>query len=412
VNVALFGLFGVGNYGNEASLAAALRVLRASPQLQDSLCICAEPAEVFAEHRIRAIAMRWPPGIKTDRSFVHRLFRALFMRAPLEVAGWFRAVWHLRRTDLFIVPGTGVLDDFCDGPLGMPYYLLKWCAAARTAGAKVLFVSVGAGPIHHPLSRILMKAAARLATYRTYRDSGSKDFMRALGVPQDDGTYPDLVFSLPVQHNTRTSGGAAVQMVAVGIMAYHGWSGGGREIHRKYLESMVDFVRWLLECGYAVRILTGDQVDDEAVQDFVSLLERTITIPDGRFSASPARSFLEIRDQMEPADLVIATRYHNLVCALMLRKPVISVGYSRKNDLLMADMGLKDFCQHIERLDIDLLMRDFDRVAADLSVWRDRIAAGNMKYRKRLDEQFIRLFGISSPAESTPHTGPVVRTAL
>jgi polysaccharide pyruvyl transferase WcaK-like protein len=116
-------------------------------------------------------------------------------------------------------------------------------------------------------------------------------------------------------------------------------------------------------------------------------------------------------NQMESADLVVATRYHNLVCALMLGKPVISVGYSRKNDLLMADMGLGEFCQQIERLEIDVLMRDVDRLASDPSLWRDRIAAANAKYRQRLDEQFDKLFGISSPAV-TSNGDAVIRAAL
>jgi polysaccharide pyruvyl transferase WcaK-like protein len=70
-------------------------------------------------------------------------------------------------------------------------------------------------------------------------------------------------------------------------------------------------------------------------------------------------------------DIVVATRFHNVVGALALGKPVISVGYAKKNDMLLAGLGLGDFCQHIESLDPDLLMRQF----AALTAGRDGYAA-------------------------------------
>ena len=72
------------------------------------------------------------------------------------------------------------------------------------------------------------------------------------------------------------------------------------------------------------------------------------------------------------ADLVVATRFHNIVSALKLGKPSISIGYAEKNDVLMAAMGLGDFCQHIERLSLDRLMRQLSTLAAG----RETYAAG------------------------------------
>ena len=43
---------------------------------------------------------------------------------------------------------------------------------------------------------------------------------------------------------------------------------------------------------------------------------------------------------MAPVGAVVATRYHNVICALKLAKPVVSVGYAAKNVAIMADMGL------------------------------------------------------------------------
>ena len=53
---------------------------------------------------------------------------------------------HIRRFDVVIVPGTGILDDFGERPYGMPWDILRWCIGARLLGAKIAFVSIGAGP--------------------------------------------------------------------------------------------------------------------------------------------------------------------------------------------------------------------------------------------------------------------------
>ena len=45
--------------------------------------------------------------------------------------------------------------------------------------------------------------------------------------------------------------------------------------------------------------------------------------------------------------------------------------------MLMADMGLGDFCQHIEHLDADLLTRQFTRLVAGFSHYEKVIAEMN-----------------------------------
>ena len=60
-----------------------------------------------------------------------------------------------------------------------------------------------------------------------------------------------------------------------------------------------------------------------------------------------------------PAGVIVATRYHNVMCALKLCKPTISLGYSQKFVNLMADMGLAEFGQFAYSLDLDRLIEQF-----------------------------------------------------
>jgi polysaccharide pyruvyl transferase WcaK-like protein len=58
---------------------------------------------------------------------------------------------------------------------------------------------------------------------------------------------------------------------------------------------------------------------------------------------------------MSAVDVTVATRFHNVLCSLKAGKPTISLGYARKNDVLMAEFGLEEYCHRIEDFDVERL---------------------------------------------------------
>ncbi|NKW10965.1 hypothetical protein HGG76_23685 [Ochrobactrum tritici] len=103
------------------------------------------------------------------------------MQAPRRIWNFANSMALGRKLDFLIVPGTGFLDDFSADPFGWPFAILRWSLAARLSGAELLMVSIGAGPINHPLSRWFMRQSALMATFRSYRDTISHEFMKTLG---------------------------------------------------------------------------------------------------------------------------------------------------------------------------------------------------------------------------------------
>ena len=84
--------------------------------------------------------------------------------------------------------------------------------------------------------------------------------------------------------------------------------------------------------------------DDTVVQEIRPTCGRTgpISITNA-VVAEPVSTFADLMRAMAPAHIVLATRYHNVICALMLSKPTLSVGYGAKNAVLMEDMGLAEY---------------------------------------------------------------------
>lgn len=383
--IALFGLFGSGNLGNDGSLEAMLDFLRVARPDAELACICADPGKVERDFRIRSMRIG---GDHPNNRFLRALEGFMPTRKALQ---GLHALKSARKFDAIIVPGTGILDDFGDRFWGMPASLFGWCLAAKLSGTRIAFVSIGAGPINHSVSRWLMKQAARMAHYRSYRDTVSKEFMESVGFDTArDPIYPDIAFRLPSPRGPGPAVGETLT-VGVGVMAYYGWRGDstrGAAIHRSYLEKLARFVLWLLDRGHRVRILTGETTDQRAVDALLEILASSRPdYPHERIVSEPVNSLHDLMRQIADTHVVVATRFHNIVCALKLNRPAISIGYAKKNDVLMAEMGVGEFCQHIEKLDVDLLIEQFSKVVSDRGRYERRIEAMNAEYGQRLARQ-------------------------
>jgi polysaccharide pyruvyl transferase WcaK-like protein len=383
LRIGLFGQFGIGNLGNEGSLEAMLRWLRTQTPEPQLICICSDPAFVRRVHGVEATPLRarLPPSMQALNKFL--------LGIPGRVVDLVHALKVASSLDVLLIPGTGILDDFGESPFGLPYDLWRWCLAGRLGGAKIGFVSIGAGPITRKLSRFFMIGAARWAHYRSYRDEPSRAFAEIVGLPQGkDCVRPDLAFGLPAPEASSGGAGASAPVVAVGVMAYYGWAGGDVGAYQAYVAKLAAYVAWLLRAGRRVRLVIGKDRDADAVAD---VRDRALALaPEWAQLLEPFEAALNLSDvmgQMASADLVVATRFHNVVCALRVGRPVISLGYAEKNRALVSDFGLGEFAQDAEDFDADLLQHHTDYVIARSTLYASKIKIRVEEYRRRLADQ-------------------------
>jgi len=384
--IALFGNFGTGNFGNDGSLEAMLSSLRRVAPDDALCCICGNPAAVGAEFNLPA----YPINFGSQVSNGGRL-PLLVRKTVNKLLMWPYAIRRLKTLKAIVVPGTGILDDFRIGPFGWPYDLFCWFVLARLMGVKVMLVSIGAGPIRSPLSRWFLKAAAGAAYFRSYRDDASKSFMAGIGMDRPaDPVFPDLAFGLPAPPNVTGDRGRPT-VVGVGLMTYYGWrknAADGDAVYDSYIAKMATYVRWLLSEGHRVRIMMGDESDETAVQDLIAALEKSgDSRRDDAVAFAPAHTLMEIMHQMADIDIAVATRFHNVVCALRMGKPTISVSYAPKNDVLLTEMGLDGFSQHIEWLDVEVLKSQTSRLLKDRIAFGNKIRMACARYDAALREQ-------------------------
>ena len=361
---------------------------------------------MMARYGVPATRLRWynrqTQGTPSMTALVGKA-----LKVPLGmIIDAFRIGTWVRRHDVVMVPGMGVLETSLPlRPWHTPYSMFLVSAFGRMLGTKVALVSVGATDIRQPLARRLVIAAARLAYYRSFRDTFSRDVMRRMGLDTSgDAVYPDLAFALPTPRDVPVVAG----MVGVGVMDYHGSNDDRRQadqLHASYVETMKSFVLWLVDSGRPVRLFTTDVHDERIMGEVIAdLRAHRPQLGPSQIVAEPVSSIDELMRQIATVDTVVASRFHNVLCALMLAKPTLSVGYAAKFEVLMEEVGLAEFCQSADSVDVDRLIKQFTELESRSTQLQQMIMERTAANARLLNHQFATLsallFGSAEPEEA------------
>jgi polysaccharide pyruvyl transferase WcaK-like protein len=389
--VGFFGLLGSGNSGNDASMETVLSYLRAEhPDVVVDVMGSGASERIRARYGLDNMPLYWFTRHEERASGLS----AITLKALGKGLDVFRTASWIRRHDVVIVPGTGPLETTMPvQPWGFPFTLFVATLAGRLFGAKVALVSVGASDIKKPATRWLSDAAARLAYYRSYRDDYSRAAMQRRGIDTSkDYIFPDLVFGVPMPAYDPGD----MKVIGVGVMDYYGGDDDrprAAEIHSSYVEKMTAFVSWLVSSGYKVRIFGGDSKFDWDIADQVisDVRREQPDLDPTALTAERVNSYTELVQLIASVGIVVATRYHNVMCALKLCKPTISIGYSGKFVTLMTEMGVAEFNQFADSFSVSQLIDQFEEVKRRHAELRSRMADRNAVNREALDEQFALL---------------------
>lgn len=396
--IILYGLFGSGNIGNDSSLEAALHHVKKYQPDANLICVCNGPHEVSRRFGVQTIPITGIHAGERGSGGLRARIMRLWLRLIDEVLFWFQKPRWFQRGDKFIVAGTGAVDDMgVRRPWHSPYELYKWCKTAKMGGAQVIFLSVGVGPLQNRVNKFLKLKALRMADYRSYREVAAFSFLQNLGFDTSgDLLYPDLVFSLP-KESLPISGNSpsAQKVIGLGLINYFGWRyvpGAGEAIYQEYFSKIKQFAFWLLRKGFDIRIISGDIADRTPVKELVEFVKKEGESNwQDKLIVQEIANVHDLFDQISQTDIVVASRFHNVLCSLMLERPVISLGYHEKNDLLMKDMGLGYYCQHIEQFTLERLYEQFDSCVHEADQITRQIHDQLNRYRDLLDDQYKKI---------------------
>lgn len=432
MKIGLLDHMGYGNLGDAATQDVVIESIRKRLPNAQIVGFSLIPDDTTKRHGIPCYPiLRWHPTLANptseagnEKSIQSKLKPAL-TRSPFvytwakpllefarEVRFWVRSYRALRSLDLLIISGGGQLSELWRGPWSHPYTIFKFSLLTKLARKKLYFLNVGAGPLKHPLSRFFARWSVRIADYRSFRDDDSQELVRSLGVKADTHVYPDSVYALEVADYLkplpRASSMPIVGLNPIGFCDPRIWPRKDDSVYQEYLEKMARFSAWLIEQGYALRMLTTEiSVDRFALNDLENRLRSRLHSPELlRDVFGPAsESVRDVLREMSNCDFIVTSKYHGIIFSHLLKKPAISLSYHRKMDVAMQAVGQSRFNADVERFDFDWLTTSFRTLVAEGRNIKLETAATVDANAAALSQQFDSLF-LPGKLQVTANTPP------
>lgn len=442
LTIALLGPFGYGNLGDAAIQDAVIAQLRLRLPSARIVGISMQPEDTLKRHGIETYAYDTEAhqllNSSDQRSRKHRaiadsggvesggpitcwssrLGAAISWRIA-RVRKWIAELKHawyafssLRHIDVLLVSGGGQLDEFWGGPYRHPFTLFKWTALARLSRTKVAFLSVGAGSVEDALSRRFLRWALRAASYVSFRDTGSYEIARtALGADLPSIVVPDMAFGLPVQALARATARATSGplTVAVGPLPFYHpriWPRRNQAIYDAYVRSLADLCSYLLSLDAQIVFVVGEVHQDPVViADILKLLKERVSQSSSAMIAVPQIDTVSgLIRELAAADLVVSSRFHGLLLALLLHRPVLALPYERKVRQLMMDLELDAFSVDLDAAHIAAMRNAFDNLNANRARVEGDLAVRVPALTEQVLDQFESIANewIASPAVRRP----------
>jgi len=245
-------------------------------------------------------------------------------------------------------------------PWGVPWSLFLLCLIGRLLGNQGGAGQRGREPGQEPGDGVAVHLVGPTRILPVLPRPGVARGHEATGAQHlRDRVYPDLVFTLPADSIPAPDPLA----VGVGVMAYYGGNEDrdhAGQVYAAYLAKMESFAGWLIDSGGASGWSSATRLTS---RPRTRSRPRSGTTGPGSTrrgsTATPVTTYAELEGVIASVATLVATRFHSVLFALKLGKPTISVGYSPKNDSLMADLGLGEYTQHVKSLDVAKLKEQF-----------------------------------------------------
>jgi polysaccharide pyruvyl transferase WcaK-like protein len=115
-------------------------------------------------------------------------------------------------------------------------------------------------------------------------------------------------------------------------------------VYDAFIGKLASFASWLVSRSYALTLFAADiGVDPLAIKDLQKTLLSCHGIPSSQYGVNHSvKSVQDLLATMSGMDYVVTSRFHGVVFAHLLNKPVLAIAHHRKVIDLMTDLELSN----------------------------------------------------------------------
>jgi polysaccharide pyruvyl transferase WcaK-like protein len=163
--------------------------------------------------------------------------------------------------------------------------------------------------------------------------------------------------------------------------------------YSSFMQALTLFGVWLLEQQFALNLFCSDiGTDPPVVNDLEARLRGAARHDPPGVAAVAVESLDDLLSAISSMEYVITSRFHGVVFAHLLGKPVIALSYHAKTRALMSRMGLSAYCLDLHNIDLAGLQTAFVSLLRNSAQIKRDMAEELAHYKRALGEQFDGLF--------------------
>ncbi|MDA8096468.1 MAG: polysaccharide pyruvyl transferase CsaB [Desulforudis sp.] len=304
--VLVSGYYGFNNAGDEAILYALVQALRRRRTNLELTVLSAMPEATAQTYGVHSIPRRQLPVVLRE----------------------------MRRTDLFIMGGGGLLQDTTS--LASLQYYLGLVAMADACGRKVFFYGQGIGPIRTGVGRRMTRTLVNRVAAITVRDEESRRELAEIGVRRPRITVTaDPVLGIEPEPAWMEQGRFVLDEMGLAGAPVAGISMRPWPSAPEYVHAVAAAGDRLAGEGWRVLFLPFHHPGDlEVCRETAALMRAPATVLE-----KPC-DFSELIGICTHLDLAIGMRLHFLVFAVLAGVPLVGLPYDPKVSRFLGRLGL------------------------------------------------------------------------
>ncbi len=393
VRIGLLGMYASRNLGDVAIQLAVMSALRARQSNIKFVGLCQDPEDTVRTFNIPAMASSGEGELLTPATLsdVMRKIPTSDESRLSRLLGKISALRQIQRQmrllDVLLISGSGQIDDFWGGPWAQPFRLMAWSFAARSQGKKVVVFGVGVDELRTRLGGWFCIRALNCAAICVVRDSGSRDALRKLGYRHAIDVCADPAFHLEVKEAIGMPGETGCFAV-ISPISRRAWPGEEDSAYDAYLSTLARVAEHLQERSLQVRFVCSQiRMDPPIVERIFDRMKPDIIRP----TFVDVRSVDEYLAAVKGARLVVGSRLHALILALVVGTPVVAISAVRKVHQQFADIGLADHAFAMQSIRLPELLACIDSIISHPDQVRDKVVKTTREFRLQNAAQFDRI---------------------